>query len=66
MVAWVTKKGYDYHKKFHRVLGMDTTNGTNKEKRGLAKIVGKTSLRGEYGGNGLFSPEFSIARDLGE
>jgi len=28
--------------KYGRVLGMDTTNGTNNEKRGLQKIVGKT------------------------
>lgn len=28
---------------FPRVLGMDTTNGTNNENRGLQKIVGKTS-----------------------
>ena len=42
-VAFATEEGYNYHRKFPRVLGMDSTNGTNNEKRGLAKIVGKTN-----------------------
>lgn len=42
-VGWVTEDGYNYHRKYPRVLGMDTTSGTNSEKRGLQKIIGKNT-----------------------
>jgi hypothetical protein len=42
---WVTEKGLKYFSKFPSVLGLDTTQGTNSEKRPLARGTAKNMLR---------------------
>jgi len=42
---WATEDGLRYFSKFPTVLGLDTTFGTNAEKRPLARGTGKNMLR---------------------
>lgn len=42
-IAWILKEGKRYHRMFPHVLGMDSTFGTNNEKRPLFRVTGRAT-----------------------
>ena len=55
-VAWITKEGKVYHKKFPWINGWDVTFGTNAEKRPLGCMAHKTANNNIFPGVQAFLP----------
>ena len=55
-VAWITKEGKVYHKKFPWINGWDVTFGTNAEKRPLGRMTHKTANNNIFPGVQAFLP----------
>jgi hypothetical protein len=55
-VAWITKEGKVYHKKFPWINGWDVTFGTNAEKRPLGRLTHKTANNNIFPGVQAFLP----------
>jgi hypothetical protein len=55
-IAWITKEGRSYHKKFPWINGWDVTFGTNAEKRPLGRMTHKTANNNIFPGVQAFLP----------
>ena len=55
-IAWITKEGRAYHKKFPWINGWDVTFGTNAEKRLLGHMTYKTANNNIFPGVQAFLP----------